>query len=87
MDSLNAELLSTTAPAAPFVETEADTDGAFSVHEFMARYDIGLTAFYAEVRAGRITPKKFGKRTLVPRAEARRWFNALPNKVAVAQAA
>ena len=55
-----------------------DNDGAFSVKEFCDRYDIGLTAFYEEVNEGRLTVKKRGSRTLVPRSNARAWFNALP---------
>ena len=55
-----------------------DNDGAYSVKEFCDRYDIGLTAFYEEVNEGRLTVKKRGSRTLVPRSNARAWFNALP---------
>lgn len=57
----------------------ADNDGAFSVKEFCDRYDIGLTVFYEEVNEGRLVVKKRGARTLVPRANARAWFNALPD--------
>lgn len=56
-----------------------DDDGAFSVKEFCDRYDIGLTAFYEEVNEGRLVVKKRGSRTLVPRANARAWFKALPD--------
>jgi hypothetical protein len=59
--------------------TASVDDGAFSVDEFCARYNIGKTAFYAEVKAERLAVKKRGRRTLVPRAAARAWFDALPN--------
>lgn len=53
-------------------------DGALSVESFCARYGIGRTAFYEEINSGRLTVKKRGSRTLVPRASARDWFAALP---------
>ncbi len=57
-----------------------DTDllGAFSVGAFCAVYGIGRTKFYDEVRNGRLTPVKLGRKTLVPRGEARRWQASLP---------
>ncbi len=68
--------MNTTNPDAPITD---DDDGAFTVREFCARYSIGVTAFYDEISNKRLTAKKRGKRTLVPRASARAWLNALPN--------
>jgi hypothetical protein len=64
---------------APNPADSADDDGAFSVGEFCRRYNISRTAFYEELNGGRIAAKKRGWRTLVPRANARAWFNSLPD--------
>jgi excisionase family DNA binding protein len=56
-----------------------ENDGAYTVDEFCHRYGIGRTAFYVELAAGHLRAKKRGSRTLVPRAEARRWFENLPS--------
>jgi hypothetical protein len=53
--------------------------GGFSVDAFCAWAGIGRTAVYAEIKRGRLTVRKFGKRTIVPITEARRWFEALPS--------
>lgn len=58
---------------------DLEVDGAFTVKQFLDRYGIGHTAFYEEVKAGRLTVKKRGSRTLVSRAAARAWFDALPD--------
>jgi hypothetical protein len=60
--------------------TEALTDlGGFSVNGFCRWAGIGRTAAYAEIKDGRLAARKFGKRTIIPVAEARRWFEALPS--------
>jgi hypothetical protein len=53
--------------------------GGISVDAFCKWAGIGRTAAYAEIREGRLAVRKFGKRTIVPVAEARRWFEALPS--------
>lgn len=52
--------------------------GAFSVNDFCRWASIGRTAAYAEMKAGRLAARKFGRRTFIPVAEAERWLNALP---------
>ena len=59
-------------------DTQNHNDGAFTVKQFCERYGIGHTAFYEEVKAKRLVVKKRGTRTLVPRANARAWLDALP---------
>ena len=49
-----------------------------SVSEFCAKYGIGRTTFYAEVKAGRLRVVKLGRRTLVPVCEGELWFSRLP---------
>ena len=62
-------------------QIQADDDaprGAFSVRDFCQWAGIGRTAFYEELKTGRLAAKKFGKRTLIPIAEAHRWLEELP---------
>ena len=56
----------------------AQTAGAFSVNDFCRWASIGRTAAYAEMKAGRLAARKFGRRTFIALAEAERWLNALP---------
>ncbi len=44
-----------------------------SVDEAHRALAIGRTQLYAEIKAGRIQPLKFGKRTLIPVAELHAW--------------
>jgi hypothetical protein len=43
------------------------------VNDFCAAHGICRTSFYEEVKRGEIRVIKFGKRTLVPDAEAKAW--------------
>ncbi|MDB5442320.1 MAG: Excisionase [Phenylobacterium sp.] len=56
---------------------EAET-GALSVDGFCARFGLKRTSTYGELKAGRLNAVKCGRRTLIPVAEAHRWFLALP---------
>lgn len=51
---------------------------AYTIREFCGAVGIGVTKFYDEVNAGRITIKKCGKRSLVTAAEAERYVASLP---------
>ncbi len=51
---------------------------ALTLIEFCATYCIGQTTAYAELKAGRLRAKKIGSKTLIPVAEAERWFDNLP---------
>ena len=55
-----------------------DLVGAFSTDELCRTYSIGKTMLYAELKAGRLQARKIGRRTLIDRMEARRWFESLP---------
>ena len=57
----------------------ADVMGAFSTDELCRIYSIGKTMLYAELKAGRLQARKIGRRTLIDRSEARRWFASLPS--------
>jgi excisionase family DNA binding protein len=52
----------------------------FSIDQFLERYGIGRTTFYAELRAGRLRVVKCGRRTLVPCDAAEQWLMALPKR-------
>lgn len=54
--------------------------GVFSVNDFCQWAGIGRTAVYAEMKAGRLSAKKFGRRTIIPKIEAERWLASLPSQ-------
>jgi hypothetical protein len=61
------------------VNLNATSDaGAFSIRDFCRWAGIGRTAAYAEIKAGRLRARKFGRRTVIPVFEAQRWLNSLP---------
>ena len=47
---------------------------AISVAEFCKTFSVGKSLFYEEVKAGRLSIRKVGGRTLVPVADARAWW-------------
>jgi hypothetical protein len=53
-------------------------DGAFTLEGFCCRYGIGRTAAYKEINRGHLEARKHGKRTMISRDAARRWFPGLP---------
>ena len=50
---------------------------AFRVPEFCERYKISRTSLYKEVNEKRLRLIKRGRRTLIARLEAERWFSIL----------
>jgi excisionase family DNA binding protein len=52
--------------------------GAMTVSEFCDWARIGRTKLYAEIKAGRIVPRKIGAKTLILRSDAEAWLQALP---------
>lgn len=53
--------------------------GAFTVSEFCGWAGIGVTKFYAEVKAGKIRLRKIGRKSVVTTTDALAWLNALPD--------
>jgi excisionase family DNA binding protein len=51
---------------------------AYTVETFCKSHSIGRTTLYEEIAAGRITPVKVGRRTLIPETESARWLASLP---------
>ncbi len=57
-------------------ELQERAKAALSINEFCARYGVGMTTAYKEIRERRLSVRKVGRRTLIPVAEAERWFAA-----------
>ena len=57
-----------------------DFGGLFTVQDFCRWASIGRTFAYAEMKAGRLSARKVGRRTLIPMNEARRWLSTLPSR-------
>jgi excisionase family DNA binding protein len=51
---------------------------ALRIPEFCRAFGVGRTKFYELVARRELQPRKSGKQTLIPVAEAERWFNSLP---------
>ncbi len=47
---------------------------AYEVKEFLPRFKISRTAFYEEVKAGRLPILKRGRKTLIDVEDAQVWF-------------
>jgi hypothetical protein len=58
-------------------DAESETLGAFTVADFLKRFGIGTTMFYAEIKSGRLKCVKAGRRTLILYADAKAWADAL----------
>jgi hypothetical protein len=56
----------------------ATIGGAMTVSEFCRWASIGRTKMYAEINAGRITPRKIGAKTVILRSDAEAWLCSLP---------
>jgi hypothetical protein len=58
--------------------TKLPEDEALSIDQFSARYGICRVSVYRELKQGRLSARKLGRRTLIPSVEAQRWFQSLP---------
>lgn len=56
---------------------------AYSPKQAAQFVGIGLTALYAEIGAGRIKMRKFGRRTLIAAEDLKAWLARLPEKEAI----
>jgi hypothetical protein len=52
---------------------------AFTIPGFCAAYGIGRTLVYEEIKAGRLSARKVGNRTLILRTDAEAWAAGLPS--------
>ncbi|MCO5092717.1 helix-turn-helix domain-containing protein [Bosea sp. (in: a-proteobacteria)] len=55
---------------------------AYSPKQAAQSIGIGLTALYAEIGAGRIKMRKYGRRTLIAAEDLKTWLARLPVKEA-----
>lgn len=64
----------------PTIKTHLELSdvGALSIRAFCLWSSISRAQFYLEWDAGRIEPRKVGRRTLIPVQEACRWLDSLP---------
>jgi excisionase family DNA binding protein len=51
---------------------------ALRISEFCKAFGMGRSKFYELVARRELQPRKSGKQTLIPLAEAQRWFASLP---------
>ena len=51
---------------------------AYSVDEAAKASNTGRTSLFAEIKAGRLKARKFGKRTIVTADALTEWLNTLP---------
>ena len=51
---------------------------ALRIPEFCRAFGVGRSKFYELAARRELHPRKSGKQTLIPVAEAERWFNGLP---------
>lgn len=63
-------------PAAP----EVPGPNAYTIDQFMAAYGIRRNLVYDEINSGRLSVRKVGSRTLIPRSDADAWLASLPTK-------
>jgi excisionase family DNA binding protein len=52
--------------------------GALSPDAFCREYNLGTTKLYELLKDGELKARKCGRRTLIAREEAERWFASLP---------
>ena len=51
---------------------------AYTVNEVIREIGIGRSKLYAEIAAGKITPRKIGKKTIFLAQDVQDYLNALP---------
>jgi hypothetical protein len=75
-----------TFTASPAHQTTS-TAGAMTVSEFCRWACLGRTKFYAEAKAGRLTLRKIGTKTVILRSDAEGWLRSLPTATSLPHAA
>jgi hypothetical protein len=57
---------------------ECEMERSYSLSEFARQNDIGLTTVRGEIKAGRLTARKVGRRTIITAEDAKAWQDRLP---------
>jgi hypothetical protein len=52
---------------------------SYFLPEFCKKFCVSKSSFYREIHANRLRVYKRGKRTMIKRAEAERWYSSLPH--------
>lgn len=65
-------------------ENTSHTKVAYAMSEFCDLYGISRSLAYNELRAGRLTARKIGRRTVILKADADAWLTSLPVRGAAA---
>ena len=55
-----------------------DTSAAFTVKEFCMWANISVAHFYRQVQAGKVRMRKISNKSVVTKADAQAWLDALP---------
>jgi excisionase family DNA binding protein len=55
-----------------------DQRRAMGIEEFCDWYGLGRTRAYEEIKSGRLTARKVGRRTLIAHDDAEDWLRRLP---------
>lgn len=61
-------------------DSESMLPVAYFLKEVSDKYRISMSSLYREIHANRLRMYKRGKRSLIERAEAERWFSTLTHK-------
>ena len=51
---------------------------AYTISQAVEALGLGKTSLYNQIKIGKIRPRKFGNRTLIPVSEIDKWLNELP---------
>jgi hypothetical protein len=54
---------------------------ALSIEDAVAASGLGRTLIFAEIKSGRLTARKCGRRTVILHTEMERWLDSLPTSV------
>lgn len=60
-------------------QAKTRSTAALTIAEFGAEYGPCRASVYNMIRRGELEARKVGRLTVIPRAEAERWFAALPS--------
>lgn len=64
--------------AKPEAEPELDGKRAYTVQSMSEAYEVSVSYLRDDIATGKLRPRYLGRKPLISRAEAERWFGALP---------
>lgn len=66
--------------AKPEAEPELDGKRAYSVQSMSEAYEVSVSYLRDDIATGKLRPRYLGRKPLISRTEAERWFTALPDE-------